>query len=327
MSLRVIAALLAFLVSSTLAFAAPAETILGEWTDTARAGRVVPYKIYIAPAAQPQPVVVFSHGLGGSRDGAEYLLRFIAENGYVAVAVQHPGSDTPAVFGAAMENGDFDRAKLEDAIQKAITPAVAVDRFRDIPFAVDQLDAMNKSDATLRGRLNMSRIGMSGHSYGALTTLILSGQTTGGGRMTFSFADPRITASIAYSPSKPRQGDPTQAFASIHIPTFHMTGTDDMNPLDASEPASNRQFPYRNITGADKYLIVFNGGDHMIFSGRRIAEQDRPNDDMFHALIQKASLAYWDAYLKENAQAKAYLTQGGFAKDLGANGAFEFQLR
>ena len=328
MPLRLIAAFaVALLVALAPVRAAPltVETILGDWTDASRSNRDVPFKIYYPPQAEgARPVVIFSHGLGGNRDGAEYLLRYLAENGYVTVAVQHAGSDTPAVFGKAMEGGNFDKSKLDAAIKDAISPGVAVDRFRDIPFALDQLAAMNKSDDKLRGRLDLNHIGMSGHSFGAITTLIIAGQTTG---RNFSFADPRFTAAIAYSPSKPRQDDAAQALASIHIPTFHMTGTDDMNPLDASEPATDRQIPYRNITGADKYLVVFTGGDHMIFSGRRVKEGDRPNDPAFHALIQKASLAYWDAYLLGKKEAKAYLTDGAFARDLGAMGKFEFQLK
>jgi predicted dienelactone hydrolase len=330
MTLRVIAALAFVFVALAPARAEPklqVDTTLGEWTDTARSNRAVPYKIYFPTNAQgARPVVIFSHGLGGNRDGAEYLLRFLAENGYAAVAVQHPGSDTPAVFGEIERAGGA--ANREDAagkIKDAVSPRAAADRFRDIPFALDQLTQMNAGDAKLRGRLDLSKVGMSGHSYGAVTTMALSGQSLAGGR--FNAGDPRITAAIAYSPSKPRMGDPAQAFATIQIPTFHMTGTEDKTPLDRGEPPESRQIPYRNITNADKYLIVFTGGDHMIFSGRGLRREDRPNDPKFHALIQKASLAYWDAYLMGNKDAKAYLTDGRFKQDLGADGTFEYQLR
>ena len=323
---RLFAAALAFLLSLSLVHAAPAETILDEWTDTARSNRVVPYKVYIAPADRALPVVIFSHGLGGNREGTEYLLRHLAENGYAVVAVQHAGSDTPSVFGGMPGTPGFDIGKMQEGSRAAQAPAVAIDRFRDIPFAITQLEGMNASDAKLRGRLDMSRVGMSGHSYGAVTTLALSGQSLGPNAQ-FSFGDQRIKASIAYSPNKPRQGDPARAFATVRIPTFHMTGTEDTTPFDEGAPATQRKIPYQSITGADKYLLVFTGGDHMVFSGRTMRSGPRPTDAKFHALIQKASLAYWDAYLKDNADAKAYLTKGGFAKDLAADGTFEFQLR
>ena len=314
---RVIASFVtAFVLSVTCALADTTftvDTVLGEWTDTARADRVVPYKIYLPrEALGARAIVVFSHGLGGNRDGAEYLLDHLAAHGYAAVAVQHHGSDAQAVFGDP------------DGWKQAISPAVAIERFRDIPFAIDALEKMNASDAKLRGRLDLTRIGMSGHSYGAITTMALAGQSIAGGRI--SFGDPRLKAAIAYSPSKPQRAG-AEAFTSVLIPTFHMTGTDDKNPLDANDPASTRLFPYRSITNGDKFLLIFSGGDHMVFSGRDFRGQPRPNDPRFHALIQKASLAYWDAYLLDKAEAKSYLTSGAFARDLAADGTFEFRLR
>ncbi|MFM9862581.1 MAG: alpha/beta hydrolase family protein [Micropepsaceae bacterium] len=318
MPLRFIAAF-TLLVSTFAAHAAAVDTLLGEWTDAARSNRVVPYKIYVPQGATaPAPVVIFSHGLGGNRDGAVYLLNHLAENGYVAVAVQHPGSDTKAVF----PGGTVNQAGLRDAI----SPGAAADRFRDIPFAIDELTTMNANDARLKGRMDMSKVGLSGHSYGAITTLALAGQGFGPGGG-FSFADDRLKAAIAYSPSKPRQGDPAQVFSGIRMPTFHMTGTRDENPLDPSEPAANRIVPYRSIANGDKYLIVFEGGDHMIFSGRSFQGGPRPQDPRFHAWIQKASLAFWDTYLRGNAEAKTYLTGGKFAAELAGEGTYEFQTR
>lgn len=308
----------AFLLVATAAHAGPVDTLTGEWTDAARTNRVVPYKIYVPrEASGPAPVVVFSHGLGGNRDGAVYLLNHLAENGYVAVAVQHAGSDTPAVFSSGTMN--------QAGVREATSPGKAADRFRDIPFTLDELTKMNANDARLKGRLDMGRIGMSGHSYGAITTMALSGQAFAGGFV--SFADPRVKAAIVYSPSKPRRGDPAQALANIRMPMFHMTGTNDQNPLDPSEPASERQAPYRHLTNAEKYLLVFKDGDHMIFSGRDFRGGPRPNDPRFHAWIQKASLAFWDAYLRGKADAKTYLTGGKFAAELGSEGTFEFQAR
>ena len=65
-----------------------------EWKDTTR-DRELPVKIYYPQGgAGPLPVIIVSHGLGGSRDGYEYLGRHWASYGYVSVHVQHKGSDT-----------------------------------------------------------------------------------------------------------------------------------------------------------------------------------------------------------------------------------------
>ena len=301
------------------------QTILGEWHDVARNDRIVPYKIYYAPqTAGARPVVIFSHGLGGNREGSEFLLSYLAVNGYIAVAVQHLGSDTPAVFGNAAAAGSVDRDKIETDMRRAMSPSVAVDRFRDIPFAISMLADMNAHDATLRGRLDMERVGMSGHSYGAVTTQAIAGQRFPLGT---SFADPRIKAAIIYSPSKPRTGDATAAFADVRIPTFHMTETEDKSPIATPElTPEDRLVPYREIHGADKFLLVLTGGDHMVFSGHRFSGPANPKDDRWHEIVQRASLAFWDAYLLGKPEAKTYLAGGGFARDLGEDGRFEFVL-
>lgn len=326
--LALIITMFAFAGAATAEPQSNVETRLGIWTDTLRNNREVPYKLYIPrDATGALPIVLFSHGLGGNRDGAQYLLDYLAAHGYIAVAVQHHGSDTPAIFGPGGEAGTrtMDPATIRNRLQQGTSPEVAVDRFQDIPFAIDQLEEMNRSDASLRGHLDLSKIGMSGHSFGAITALALAGQTTSGGN--YSFGDIRIKAAIAYSPSKPRQGDPAPAFASIEIPTFHMTGTEDRNPLDASEPASDRLIPYQNIRNADRFLMVFKGGDHMVYSGRTANGIARPNDEAFRALVQKASLAFWDMYLKSLPAARSYLTGGGLKNDLGPLGTYEFVVK
>ena len=52
---------------------------------------------------------------------------------------------------------------------------------------------------------------MCGHSFGAVTTEAVSGESFSmTGRQ---FTDPRITAAIAFSPSSPKRGSAAQAFA------------------------------------------------------------------------------------------------------------------
>jgi hypothetical protein len=65
------------------------ETI---WHDATR-NRDVPAKIYYPTTAPSKlPVIIFSHGLGGSRTGYSYLGKFWASHGYVSVHLTHVGS-------------------------------------------------------------------------------------------------------------------------------------------------------------------------------------------------------------------------------------------
>ncbi len=55
--------------------------------------RKVPVRVYLPTGAAPAPVVLWSHGLGGSRDNSAYLGRHWSARGFVVVAMQHAGSD------------------------------------------------------------------------------------------------------------------------------------------------------------------------------------------------------------------------------------------
>lgn len=297
------------------------ETLLGAWQDATR-DRDVPYKIYYAPqAAGARPIVVFSHGLGGSREGAAYLGEHLASYGYIAVHIQHPGTDESVWAGLTS------RAEIVKALVAATKDLrVIVDRFKDVPFALDQLTAMNGANGPLKDRIDLAHIGMSGHSFGAVSTLVAAGQKMGR-RAQFQFKEPRFKAAIAYSPNKPMgPGDLAELYADMQLPMLHFTGTEDMNPLDPDQPASDRQIPFRNIPAAGQYLIVIDGGDHMLFGGKdRRDGTKKPDDDLHHRLILEASIAFWDAYLMDDPAARAWLRDGGAQAELGTAATFEMR--
>ena len=62
----------------------------------------------------------------------------------------------------------------------------------------------------------------------------------------------------------------------------------------------------------------------MIFSGR--SSRTEPSDETFHTLIQQSSTAFWDAYLRNDAKAKAWLTND-FKRVLDDTGKFEMKLK
>jgi predicted dienelactone hydrolase len=63
-----------FLAAGQLSQAANVRTHLLDPVDAKRK-RTVPVKIYLTEAGGPRPVVLFSHGLGGSREPARFRWR------------------------------------------------------------------------------------------------------------------------------------------------------------------------------------------------------------------------------------------------------------
>jgi predicted dienelactone hydrolase len=292
------------------------ETIKYEWLDIKR-DRAVPVKIYYPVTGNMvSPVIIFSHGLGGSREGYEYLGRYWARRGYVSVHLQHLGSDD-AVWRQSTQI-------MQSLREAAANVENAVNRPQDVSFAIDQLEIVNRETAPLKGKLNLSSIGVAGHSFGGFTVLAVIGQVfVGPLGNEFTLADKRIKAAIAMSAPVPRNADLKKSFGSIRIPCLHMTGTLDDSPVGDTTPAQ-RRLPYDNIQAADQYLLILNGGDHMVFSGFRANQDKGRKDPVFHELICEASTAFWDATLQNNIPARDWLRQkDGFEKVLGENGTWE----
>jgi predicted dienelactone hydrolase len=269
--------------------------------------RAIPIRVYLPPATSPAPVVLFSHGLGGSREGNAFLGTHWAARGYVAVFVQHPGSDTE-VWRTQPLN------QRMAAMQKAAGGENFLLRVRDVPAVLDQLAAWNKAAGhAVAGRLELSQAGMSGHSFGAVTTQAVSGQRTRLGQA--SFTDSRIKAAIAFSPSCPRGMDAGKAFGGVKIPWMLMTGTQDVAIIgDADVESRLAVFP--GLPPGGKYELVLHGAEHSAFTERALPgdrEQRNPNH---HRVILALSTAFWDAYLRGDASAKAWLDGSGPASIL-----------
>jgi len=294
-------------------------TLLVDWHDEAR-DRDVPAKLYYPKTGDgPFPVIVFSHGLGGTREGYSYLGNHWASHGYVSVHVQHKGSDDSVWRGSADPLGAARRA--------AADPRNMVNRPKDVSFAIDQMERMNAADSPLKGRLDLEHVAVAGHSFGAYTTLAVAGEVfrlPGGRELTM--ADPRVKAAIPMSAPVPnRRADLDAAFGKIVIPCFHMTGTKDDSPIGETT-AAERRLPFDHSKASDQFLVAFTDGDHMIFSGRPRALGQGQRDASFQNVIKQATVAFWDCYLRGSAEARTWLTEGGLKATLGADGVLEMKL-
>lgn len=295
-----------------------------DWQDTKR-NRTVPVKIYFPKdGAGPFPIIVFSHGLGGSRDGYEYLGRHWAGSGYVSVHLQHHGSDDTVWKNA--QAGERSKALRKSGADLNN----AINRPLDARFAIDEILKLNEAKSSpLKGRLDTKRIGISGHSFGGYTALAVAGQTFVSAHASKSLLhDPRVTAAIQMSaPAFKNRENLDESYGTITIPVMHMTGTKDFVPIFPETTAEDRRLPFDHMHNAETCFVNFQDGDHMIFAGtNRLRPEEREQDAKFQKLICAATTAFWDAYLKSNRTAKEWLLNGGFAGQLGTHGAFEKKI-
>ena len=118
------------------------------------AGTVSPNAI-IAPSLSPYPLILLSHGTGGSSEQMAWLGTALAKAGYIAVAVDHPGNNS----------------------REPYTPegfALWWERATDLSEVLDGMLA----DKQLAPHIDDSRIAAAGFSIGGFTVLELAGAQT-----------------------------------------------------------------------------------------------------------------------------------------------------
>lgn len=294
----------------------PVKSVTQSWTD-ARRTRELPVRIYQPEptassaaggdkdaAAARFPVILFSHGLGGNRDGGARWARHWASHGYVVVAIQHPGSDDSLWKGRAP-------GEVEQGLKRGMTLTNLGLRVGDVQFAIDEVVRRSAAGETEFVRADAKKLGMSGHSFGAQTTLSVAGQKapTLGGQ---SGLDLRIVAAVAFSPNARNKNRLPHQFGDIRIPLMSITGTEDGSILGDGTRYQDRIMPWEHMPAGGKYLLVFDAGDHMVFGGHELGGRrpETARDREIQADVNAATLAFWNATLKGDQTARKWLDSG-----------------
>lgn len=241
-----------------------------DWVDSARS-RSVPARLYLPRAdalSHPVSLMVFSHGIGGSRGNYSYLGRYWAEQGVASLHVQHVGSDRSVWGGNPLT--------IVSRLRAAAQEHEAIDRVRDIRFA---LDCLLESDGPEAGLLiDRSRIVVAGHSYGANTVLLAIGARVERNGRWVDFHDPRFSAAVIISaPPFYGESDLPAILRNVAVPTLHVTSTEDVIRIPGMySGVEDRVAVYDAVPDPRKTLVMYRGGSHSIFT-------DRPGPGGLHA--------------------------------------------
>ena len=254
--------------------------------------RTLTLRVWYPATAGRYPVIVFSPELGRSHRAYEYLGQAWAARGYVSIHVSHPGSDIRIFAGKA-----FWRYPAI-AKQVATAPDTWRSRAADIVTVLDRLADLERAAPELAARLDPSRVGVAGHSLGALTALLVAGLPIdlpehAGARLN----DPRPLAFIVFSPPGPGAPLPMGAW-DLRRPLLLVTGGRDDHPADLGtpHPAAWRAEPFATLPPGGKAHLAIATAHHFTFSN---GGGNSPAVDPAHlALIQQASSAFWDRHLK-----------------------------
>lgn len=114
------------------------------------------------PAPRRAPVVLLSHGWGGTRSGYTTLAESLASRGYAVFGVDHP-----YMGRVAMPDGSV----TEPTETQFATPFETAEYYADdLRFVIRKAEALGRSepDGRFAGKLDLSRIAAIGHSSGFL---------------------------------------------------------------------------------------------------------------------------------------------------------------
>ncbi|HEX9147669.1 MAG TPA: hypothetical protein VF958_00780 [Thermoanaerobaculia bacterium] len=317
----------------------------------------------------PYPVIIFSPGYGSSNLTYVGTSSFWASHGYVVMKPKHAdaGALRPAENEMPGERPEQRREGRRDRRQQNAdqppqprvchpnpaevwdgqTPADWQNRVADIRLILDNLGKLVEQYPELKPRLDATKIGVGGHSYGAFTALLVGGvRTFNAAGAPATYADPRVKAVVAMSPPGPgpSHGLTNQSWADLRLPVLFLTGTRDFGATE-SEDLPWRKQAFELAPTGDKWFVSLNGVSAASFTGR-VADVitydtalppsaypgNRPvpggappqytpppdsrrgtgisfgQQNLINA-VRIMSLAFWDTYLKNATAGREYLSK------------------
>jgi dienelactone hydrolase len=276
----------------------------GAWPDAARQ-RSLPWRLRLPDSPGPWPLVLFSHGLGGSVDAGTVWGEAWAAGGLAVLHLQHPGSDAETLRGGMRQ------------LVAAASAEQWLARVQDVRFALDELARRAALGEPPWLQVRADAIGLAGHSFGAQTTQAVAGQRFPAPGQA---SDPRPRAFIAFSPSQTRGGrlSVADAFGGITRPFLAVTGSEDGDPFGSYDNGEPRAEVYRGLPPGQRALLWLDGADHMTFAGQNLARAGAfgffrrrgpaaERQAAHHAVVARITTDWWRAQLLGDPVAQASL--------------------
>ena len=274
-------------------------------------GRTIVTRAYFPAKPGRYPVIIFSHGFGGSvifpNTGKVW-----ASHGYV---VLHP---THSIHWAMMDpnarrrrrgdaframRGALDRDTRMAFVKVLDDPFFLTSRLKDVAFLLHALKTPKAGlDAQVLSRADLSKIGMSGHSFGGYTTIVLAGST-----LTPPPAAPVPTGVAGFlcmsGQGAGRMSLNADSFKTIVKPFMATTGTRDFGAANETPPW--RLQPWELSPPGRKYAVVVEGFRHADFD----PTPGDPEVGARGAELRKLQLQFWDSVLKSDRGAQDALAR------------------
>lgn len=281
----------------------PVKTIDSITLHDAQRQRDIPLKIYYPAGQKDVPLIIFSHGYGGDKEGYTYLGSGWASAGYAVILPTHEGGDRQAAMA-----GGFTAMLRGESV---VTSSQLNDNAHDISFIISSLPNIVRRAPELNGVIDAKRIGVAGHSMGAGTTLVIAGATLPGSSMLAS--DPRPIAFVAISPQGMFSSADAHRWDGIVRPTVTLYGSSDEG--EQQQAPTWRRDPFDHMPPGNKYNLVVDGANHFSFAdaakapavAAMLAHGQTRDMNQIHDYVVRTTLIFWNAYLRNDSAALALL--------------------
>ncbi len=207
-------------------------------------GASTPIKRY-GPADGCGPLMIISHGLGGSENGNAGLASTMAAEGWRVIVMGHRESGR-----AVLREALLSLSPRQNLIVASTTPDYHRARFLDLDATI--------AEATRPCR--PSRFVLVGHSMGAMTTMLEAGAVAKYGR----FGSDRFDAYVAISPQGIGYTYEAGAWARVRKPVLMITGTRDQGSEGGYE---TRLSAFEGLPAGSKRFAIIPGAGHLALSG------------------------------------------------------------
>jgi dienelactone hydrolase len=232
------------------------------------------------------PIIIFSHGNGGTRDSNTAQCEELASHGYIVVGISHtydslvvqfPDGHIAEGLPSMIERGERS-IKENHSIEEDQNEGIAI-WVHDIGFVINQIKSLSENkESPFYNRIEQNNIGIFGHSVGGSVAVHVSRR------------DPRIKAAVDLDgpltdPQTTIPFDkPLMFMLSDNFVTLHKRpwNQEDYKNLGARSPeeAAIMKAQYlpafkkiADSSGHDVYTLVLKDSDHLIFSDMALLKE------------------------------------------------------
>lgn len=244
----------------------------------------------------PYPLLVFSHGLGGSGLSATYLTETLASRGWVVAAPDHNDPQS-AMRIRTGRNTNLNRRALYSYMDTLVN-SNPEDKPKYMYRILEVKTALNElmNNPVWSPFVDKNRVAVGGHSFGGFSTIGLCGPIS-------NMKDTRIKAALIYSSPIMGYLYTQEELSHIDMPVMYFVGANEKNARRGDHNVKDLNDRMFAALPSPKYFLELRGTNHFDFANALFdtwgARFLSGNDEQFETL-RDYSIPFLEKYVVGN---------------------------